>query len=108
MFSHIDIGNTFEALKDEFLLYCEVMLPLNESIEFLADQMTQCVETRDCINSLQETAKNDDRVIFDIKDLVYMIPQHLVRYRMVMDSIATQASKIMKKDVEIEAHNRSI
>jgi len=104
--NYVDIGKTFDDLKDDFLVYCEVTSKIKTATEFLADQMTENQETQDCIKQLQSDAikaRTDMSMPCEIKDLMQMIPQHVMRYHMVIESIEKQARKAKKTDVEREA-----
>ena len=110
-YSYIEIGNIFDELKDDFLIYCKITAQLRKTIDFLCDQMAENEEIRTCINNLQEAARQTNRQLEDpgphvIKDLVAMLPQHVMRYHMVIENIQKQAAKGMRSrrtDVEREA-----
>lgn len=59
--SYIEIGNVFDELKDDFLVYCKIGAQLRESYEFLCDQMADNEEIRITIESLQKDARQANR-----------------------------------------------
>eukprot|EP00092_Neocalanus_flemingeri_P028121 GFUD01030541.1.p1 GENE.GFUD01030541.1~~GFUD01030541.1.p1 ORF type:complete len:1184 (-),score=262.71 GFUD01030541.1:2327-5611(-) len=106
--SYVTIGQIFENMRNEFLVYCMVSSRMKTAIEFLADQMSGNPETQGKIKKLQkEAAKTykhqDDRTMFDLKDLLQMIPQHIMRYPMMLGEIQKHATKSKKREVESEA-----
>eukprot|EP00092_Neocalanus_flemingeri_P026485 GFUD01028707.1.p1 GENE.GFUD01028707.1~~GFUD01028707.1.p1 ORF type:complete len:1203 (-),score=297.06 GFUD01028707.1:58-3408(-) len=108
--SYITIGQIFENMREEFLVYCMVSSRMKTAIEFLADQMSGNPETQEKIKKLQREAKKtykhqDDRTMFDLKDLLQMIPQHIMRYPMMLGEIQKHANTSKKRDIENEARN---
>ena len=107
--SYIEIGNIFDELKDDFLIYCNITTQLRVSLEFLCDQMAENEEVRTCIKKLEDAAKQangqlEDPGPHEIRELVAMLPQHVMRYHMVIGNIQKQASKSSRKtDIEREA-----
>ena len=109
--SYIEIGNIFEELKDDFLIYCNITAKMKTALEFLCDQMAENEEASNCIDDLQKAAKQVNKQIKDsgpseIKDLVAMIPQHVMRYHMVIENIQKQASKAKGKRTDVEKEAR--
>jgi hypothetical protein len=98
-YSYIEIGDTFEELKNDFIIYCDVVAKIQVAIEFLADQMTDNEETRTVINTLEQEVGPD----CSLMTLIQMIPQHIMRYHMIIETIQNFAAKAKKTDVEREA-----
>ena len=83
---------------------------MKTAIEFLADQISGNSETRKNIKRLQEEAAKtykhkDERIVFKLKDLLQMIPQHIMRYPMMLGSIQKHADRSKRKDPENETKN---
>ena len=108
-YSYIEIGSTFDELKDEFLVYCEILPKIGLALEFLADQMTENEEVLESVHRLQREAakcqmvKDDPKLVCCIKQLVMMIPQHFMRYHMLIDEVARKAQNAAKPEIETEA-----
>ena len=105
-YSYEEIGDTFDKLKDSFLIYCSVTARLKIANEFLADQMTNSIDTKTCIEKLEKSfhrTRPDVQTSCSLSDLVQMIPQHVLRYPIVLDAIVQWASKERKTEVEIGA-----
>ena len=109
--SYVEIGNIFEELKDDFLIYCKITARMRIALEFLCDQMAESEEAKTCIDSLQKEARQVNRQLEEpgpneIKDLIAMIPQHVMRYHMVIENIQKQASKAKGKRTDVEKEAR--
>ena len=39
--SYVEIGNIFEELKDDFLIYCKITARMRTALDFLCDQMAE-------------------------------------------------------------------
>ena len=109
--SYVEIGNIFEELKDDFLIYCKITARMRTALEFLCDQMAESVEAKTVIDSLQKDAKQVNRQLAEpgpseIKDLIAMIPQHVMRYHMVIENIQKQASRAKGKRTDVEKEAR--
>ena len=105
--SYVEIGDVFEELKDDFLIYCKITAKMRAATEFLSNQMTDCEITKGCIDNLEKAARRANAQLEDpgpseIKDLIAMIPQHVMRYHMVLENIKKQASKAKGKKTEIQ------
>ena len=62
--SHIKIGSIFENFQDKFLIYCSINSKLKTVQEFLADQMANNINTRECVSELEKSASKS----FETKD----------------------------------------
>eukprot|EP00092_Neocalanus_flemingeri_P013360 GFUD01014404.1.p1 GENE.GFUD01014404.1~~GFUD01014404.1.p1 ORF type:complete len:1194 (+),score=272.25 GFUD01014404.1:67-3648(+) len=102
--SYINIGSIFENFRDKFLIYCSVSSKLKTMQEFLADQMANNIDIRESISGLEKSAGKsivgkDDRNVCKIQELMGMIPQHIMRYPMMLAQIQKYAEKESRKDV---------
>ena len=108
-YSYVEIGQVFDDLKDEFLVYCEILAKMKTVMEFFADQMTENEEVFTCIKRLQRDASKselvqmDPRVTCNLRDLMVMVPQHVMRYHMILSEVKKQALKAEKTEVAKEA-----
>ena len=105
-YSYVEIGPIFEELKDDFVVYCEITARMKAAVEFLADQMTENQELHKKVNNLEREAASktkDSNISTKILDLMQMIPQHVMRYHLVIEAIQKQASKAKRTEVEQEA-----
>ena len=108
-YSYVEIGQVFDDLKDDFLVYCEILAKMKTVMEFFADQMTENEEVSSCIKRLQreasksEVVQMDPRVTCELRDLMVMVPQHVMRYHMILSEIQKQAFKAQKTEVAKEA-----
>ena len=98
-YSYIEIGDTFDELKNDFIVYCDVVAKIQVAIEFLADQMTDNEETKTAINALEQDVGPD----CSLMTLMIMIPQHIMRYHMIIAKIQDFAAKDKKTDIKREA-----
>ena len=113
-YSYVEIGEVFDDLKDDFLVYCEILARMKTLMEFFADQMTENQEVSSCIKKLQreasqsELVKADPRVTCELRDLVAMVPQHVMRYHMILSEVQRKAFKAEKTEVakEVERAQR--
>ena len=108
-YSYVEIGQVFDDLKDEFLVYCEILARMKTVMEFFADQMTENEEVSSCIKRLQREASKselvqmDPRVTCELRNLMVMVPQHVMRYHMILSEVQKQAFKAEKIEVAKEA-----
>ena len=108
-YSYVEIGQVFDELKDEFLVYCAILAKMKTVMEFFADQMTENEEVSTCIKRLQreafksEVVQMDPRVTCELRDLMAMVPQHVMRYHMILSEVQKQAYKAEKAEVAKEA-----
>ena len=56
-YSYVEIGNVFDELKDDFLIYCKIVARMREASEFLNDQIAGDATVKECIDNLQSAAR---------------------------------------------------
>ena len=96
-YSYIEIGKIFNEVKDDFLIYSEIVAQLKYRMEFYADQMS---ENRDVIQSVEEL---EDAEGCSIKELAQLIPHFAIKWSLVLESVRTRAYKERRHEVEPEA-----
>ena len=112
--SFVRVGTIFENFRDRFLIYCCVCAKMKTLQEFLADQIANNIDIRTNIADLEKAAVKRAlikdarflrypycpfftnlyfRDVYRIQELIEMIPQHIMRYPLLIQQIQIFAEK---------------
>ena len=101
------IGPTFEGLKKEWLVYCQIATKAKNAIDLYADQVSANTDVQKMIEEVErkaERAAKESNNFHSIKDLVQMITSYALRWPVLLESIIKKARKeSYKKKVEQSA-----
>ena len=96
-YSYVEIGEIFNEVKDDFLIYSKIVAQMKIVMGFFADQMSENMEVIQSVEELEETEE------IPIKELAQLIPHFAMKWSLVLESVRTRAYKERRHEVEPEA-----
>ena len=105
-YDYKQIFNTFQKLEKEFLTYCDVIPKIYQLIEFIKTKMISNKVIREEVERLTEKSylsKLNEDAKDKIGELLYRIPEAMMRFPMVLGRIAKEALKLDLIAIEKEA-----
>ena len=106
VFDYKQVFNFFQNHEDEFLIYCELIPKTRQLMEFIKTKMASNKEIREEVDKLTEESFNSkwNKDAQDlIGELLYRIPEAMMRYPFILGEIAKEARKEDYITIEKEA-----
>ena len=99
-YSYVDIGDTFEEVKDNFLIYCDIATRSALAMNFLADQISKNEDIGEILEEIERSARarsTDTKSFKSTIDLVQMIQTCMMKWPFLLEEIAKQADAEIKE-----------
>lgn len=107
-YDYKQVFKRFKKHEDEFLIYCDVIPKTRHLMEFIKTKVESNREIREEVDKLTEESflSNRNKDAQDsIQDLLYRIPEAMMRFPLVLGTIAKEARKEELITIEKEAQN---